>query len=92
MLFQYPINTKNSYIDNYHTAGIIEQIYDSKVELNINEWDSVLLNSADSYMKNLFTIQGNPKHRINQLYPNDIHSCAQGIITFSKLAGLKPEY
>ncbi|MEW5692641.1 MAG: hypothetical protein AB1765_05040 [Candidatus Hydrogenedentota bacterium] len=36
-VWYYTTNTKNSYIDNYHTAGIIEQIYDSKVELNIYE-------------------------------------------------------
>jgi len=44
------------------------------------------------FAHNLFLEDGLPKLRDNSIYPVDIHSCAQGIITFCELADFEPKY
>ena len=44
------------------------------------------------YTDNLFLRDGTPKIRDDSIYPIDIHSCAQGIITFYELVDLEPKY
>lgn len=88
----YTTDVTRSYIDNYHTGGIIDEILETMENLHYWEWKATLINATNYYQKQLFTKEGAPKNRDNQEYPYDIHGAAQGIITFSKMSRIIPEY
>ncbi len=88
----YTTDTAHSYVDNYHTGGIIDEIFEMMESLDYWEWKTTLMNAVTYYQKNLFTEKGAPKNRDNQEYPYDIHGSAQGIITFSKISRIDPKY
>jgi uncharacterized protein YyaL (SSP411 family) len=88
----YTTDVDHSYVDNYHTGGIIDEILETMEHLHDWRWKSTLLNAAQYYEQYLFTKEGAPKNRDNRKYPYDIHGAAQGIITFSKISRLEPEY
>lgn len=88
----YTTDVAHSFVDNYHTGGIIDEILETMEQLNYWEWKDTLLNAVEYYTKFLFTKTGAPKNKDNHEYPYDIHGSAQGIITFSKISRLKPEY
>lgn len=88
----YTTDVDHSYIDNYHTGGIIDEILETMEYLHDWRWKSTLLKAVQYYEQHLFTKEGAPKNRDNREYPHDIHGAAQGIITFSKISRLEPEY
>jgi len=88
----YTTNITRSYVDNYHTGGIIDEILETMENIDYWEWKTTLMNAVEYYQKHLFTEEGAPRNRDNQEYPYDIHGAAQGIITFSKISRIAPEY
>jgi rhamnogalacturonyl hydrolase YesR len=88
----YTTNVDYSYVDNYHTGGVIDGILETMENLNDWRWRPTLLSAVQYYEQELFTKEGAPKNRDNREYPHDIHGAAQGIITFSKISRLEPEY
>jgi len=82
----YGISPSQNWIDNFHTGYMIDCLgdyirYSSRYELERN-----FRRAARYYAANLFTDEGAPKYYPDQIYPIDIHSCSQAIITLSKLA------
>jgi len=53
---------------------------------------SELRKGLEFYADNLFLDDGTPKMLNDRIYPIDIHSCAQAIITFCELADFEPKY
>jgi hypothetical protein len=88
----YTTNIERSYVDNYHTGGIIDEILETMESLNSWNWKTILMNALNYYQKHLFTNEGAPRNRDNREYPYDIHGAAQGIITFAKMSRMNPEY
>lgn len=88
----YTTDVGHSYVDNYHTGGIIDGIFETMENLEYWKGKTTLIHAVDYYQKYLFTNEGAPKNRDNREYPYDIHGAAQGIITFSKMSRMKPEY
>ncbi|MBF0509573.1 MAG: hypothetical protein HQK57_11700 [Deltaproteobacteria bacterium] len=88
----YTTDFDRSYVDNYHTGGIIDELLEVMESLDHWEWKPLLLRAVEYYEKHLFTPDGAPKNRDNQEYPYDIHGSAQGVITFAKVSRLNPEY
>jgi len=80
-------------IDNYHTGFVLENlnIY-RRVTGNDFAYYNELRKGLDFYASNLFLEDGTPKMTNESVYPIDIHSCAQGIITFCELLDLSPNY
>ena len=76
---------KTDKIDNYHTGFVLESYLDIK-EYTPTQYDfePVELKGMDFYANKLFTKDSIPKLTPEKLYPIDIQSCAQSILTFIK--------
>ncbi len=80
-------------IDNYHTGFNLEHLYVIKEVLKDRfRYDKNLEKGAAYYRKNLFVKETVPKMESNSIHPIDIHNAAQGIITFSTLQKMNPQY
>ncbi len=78
--------------DNYHTGFILDSIlfysrYSGDDSFMHRYWSGLSF-----YEQRLFVPDGAPRYMWDRTYPLDIHGAAQGIITFSRAASLKPEY
>ena len=71
-------------MDNFHTGFILDSLANYERYTKDKTYNEVFEKGLKYYKKNLF--EGNiiPKYYNNSLYPIDIHSCAQAIITLSK--------
>lgn len=80
-------------IDNYHTGFVLECLNIVRRELSDEfKYEGELRAGLKFYKESLFLDDGTPKMTDKRVYPIDIHSCAQGIITFCELADFEPEY
>ena len=82
-------------IDNYHTGFVLECLNISRRALKGEfefEYERELRRGLEFYADNLFLEDGTPKLTNDSVYPVDIHSCAQAIITFCELADFEPKY
>ncbi len=77
-----PPNKLSFKIDNIHTGFVLESLETLKDDLPELKIDSAYLKGLNYYYHNLF--EGCiPKFDNNKIYPVDIQSCAQALITFS---------
>ena len=75
-------------VDNYHTGFVLECLNVCRRALGQNfKYNNELKKGLDFYAQNLFTKAGESRLSTKDKYPINIHSCAQGIITFQELAG-----
>jgi uncharacterized protein YyaL (SSP411 family) len=83
-------------IDNYHTGFVLECLNVCRRALAGEfKYVSELRRGLEFYADNLFLGDGTPKMynaAARGIYPIDVHSCAQGIITFCELADFEPRY
>ena len=79
---------------DFHQGFILDALYDfiRYIKPNDDKYMKALLKGAEFYKNEQFLPDGRCKYRWPKLYPIDIHNQAQGIITFSKLSEIKPEY
>jgi rhamnogalacturonyl hydrolase YesR len=75
----------HQWIDNFHTGYNLECISDYMKYSNDHSYNNELNKGFDYYIKTFFTDDGIPKYYNNSIYPIDIHSPAQFIITLVKL-------
>jgi len=88
----YTTDVRHSYVDNYHTGGIIDEMLETMENLNYWKWEKILNLATEYYRSRLFTEEGAPKNTDKKKYPYDIHGAAQGIITFSKMSRINIKY
>jgi len=82
-----------NFIDNYHTGFNLEHLCVIREVLKGKfSYDENLEKGARFYRDRLFVKETIPKYTSKLLYPIDIHNLAQGIITFSRLQELNPQY
>lgn len=80
-------------IDNYHTGFVLESLnICRRIMKKEFKYHIELEKGLDFYAKNLFLENGISKMQNNSIYPIDIHSCAQGIITFAELKDFNTDY
>jgi len=87
----YGTQAHHRWIDNFHTGFVLESLSDYinfASELNLK---SNLERGLKFYRDNFFLSDGTPKYYHNRIYPIDIHSCAQSIITLVKLGSLSEQ-
>ena len=77
--------------DSFHTGYNLEAIHFFSKASNKHNYQEVLEKGLNFYLKNFFTQEGIPKYYHNQIYPIDIHSPAQLLVTLAKM-NLLDEY
>jgi len=75
----------HQWVDNFHTGFNLECIYEYKKLTGDDSFEMNLHKGISFYLENFFTSEGVSKYYHNKLYPVDIHSPAQLIVTLSKL-------
>jgi len=79
---------------DFHQGFILESLNDFISYTNPDNYKymDALFKGIEFYKNEQFLPDGRCKWRHPRLWPIDIHNQAQGIITFSKLSDLRPEY
>lgn len=72
------------YHDNYHTGGILDALIEYYETTGEDSFNHIYWKALEYYKVNFFDSNGIPKWSDKSKYPIDIHSAAQGIITFVK--------
>jgi hypothetical protein len=75
----------HQWIDNFHTGYNLMCIADYSKYSGENEYYDCLNRGFDFYINNFFTDNGISRYYTNSIYPVDVHSPAQMVITLSKL-------
>lgn len=73
------------WIDSFHTGYNLMSIYDYMTIAKDNCFTEPLLKGLRYYKNNFFLDDFTPKYYNNKIYPIDIHSPAQSVITFIQL-------
>ncbi|HEX9917338.1 MAG TPA: delta-aminolevulinic acid dehydratase, partial [candidate division Zixibacteria bacterium] len=77
----YGTQAHHKWIDNFHTGFVLESLFDYINFASKRELRSNLVRGLKFYCENFFLSDGTPKYYHDRIYPVDIHSCAQSIIT-----------
>jgi hypothetical protein len=82
----YGTDAHHKWIDNFHTGFVLDCLYDC-IDL-IPRFDLLpnLEKGLKFYADNFFLPDGTPKYYHDRVFPIDIHSCAQSIITLTKFS------
>jgi hypothetical protein len=78
----------HKWIDNFHTGYNLECISDFIKYSGDRTFESNLEKGFEYYINTFFTGEGIPRYYNNSVYPIDIHSPSQMVITLSKLGKL----
>ena len=81
----YGHQSHHNWVDSFHTGYNLELIYEINKILNKSEYKEVINLGYQYYLKKFITNDGKVKYFNNTLYPLDVHSYAQAIITIIKL-------
>ena len=76
------------WIDNFHTGYNLVALKRFSEHTGNKELAKNITRGFQFYKKNLFTDEGVPKYYHNKLYPIDVHSIAQSIITLVELEAI----
>lgn len=87
-----PAETSGIGYDNYHTGGILDGLYDYMHASGDATHKTTYREVLNFYRRNLFLDDGTARLFSDRTYPVDIHSVAQGILTFVKAAALDGAY
>lgn len=79
----------HQWIDNFHTGYNLECLADFARYSGDHSFDSYLDRGIHYYLKTFFTSEGIPMYYNNSVYPVDIHSSAQLILTLIKTGNLE---
>jgi hypothetical protein len=75
----------HNWIDNFHTGFNLVALREYIANSGDRKFFQNLEKGYKFYRENLFLEDGRAKYYCNSIYPIDIHSIAQGIITFTRL-------
>jgi hypothetical protein len=80
-----------SWIDNFHTGFVLVSLDAVMRATGRDEWAGSLERGYAFFRERFFLADGTPKYYHDRLYPIDIHSAAQALVTFAALSRLDPE-
>lgn len=83
--FNYWGGESDSIIDHYHTGFVLRHLYTISISLNADFIKEPLKKGYNFYLEHMFTNNGIPKYTPNSLYPINIHSCSEAILTLTTL-------
>lgn len=72
-------------IDSFHTGFILESLKIYTETTGDSDYIDAIKKGLTFYQNNFFLENGAPKYFYNKLYPIDVHSAAQAVITLIKL-------
>lgn len=81
----------HQWIDNFHTGYNLECLSDYARYTGDHSFDSFFDKGMNYYLRTFFTPQGIPKYYNNSVYPVDIHSSAQLVVTLCKTENLEDQ-
>ncbi|HYP26189.1 MAG TPA: hypothetical protein VE262_05690 [Blastocatellia bacterium] len=73
------------WVDSFHTGFILVSLGNLIKDLGAFEWENNLERGFDFYRGRFFLADFTPKYYHDRLYPIDVHSAAQSVITFSEM-------
>lgn len=78
------------WIDSFHTGFAVVSLKHLIRYLDASVWKAALEGAYEFYEKRFFLADGTPGYYHDRLYPHDVHSAAQGVITFVEMTDLMP--
>jgi hypothetical protein len=78
-----------SWIDSFHTGFVLVSLKHLGEYLKVEGWKKPLFAGYEFYEKRFFLADGTPGYYHDRLHPHDVHSAAQGVITFVEMTELK---
>jgi hypothetical protein len=88
--WEYGEGSTQAWVDNFHTGYNLCALREIGANCGTEEFEPVVRKGFEFYRKNFFREDGAPKYYWNSVYPLDIHSVAQSIITLMKFKNLDP--
>jgi hypothetical protein len=79
-----------AWIDSFHTGFVLVSLRNLIEYLKASDWSESLRAGYEFYEKRFFLADGTPGYYHNHLHPFDVHSAAQGVITFVEMTDLMP--
>lgn len=79
-----------SWIDSFHTGFALVSLKHLIADLDKAEWRAAQEAGYEFYEKRFFLADGTPGYYHDRLLPHDVHSAAQGVITFVEMSDLMP--
>ncbi|HEX8185601.1 MAG TPA: hypothetical protein VF747_12635 [Blastocatellia bacterium] len=79
-----------SWIDSFHTGFVLVSLKRASGHLGGSEWLEGLKAGYEFYDERFFLADGTPSYYHDKLYPVDVHSAAQAVITFAEMTDLMP--
>lgn len=77
----------HGFIDGFHTGYNLEALKMISGSLGVDEFDPVIKKGLQYYKRTFLSAEGAVKYYDKSLYPIDMHSIAQAIITLLKVGG-----
>jgi len=84
--WKYGDDAKFGWIDNFHTAYVLESLY--RIDAVANQ--DAIRRGLDYWLDTFFLDDGAPRYFHNETYPIDIHSAAVAVATLTLLADFDP--
>jgi hypothetical protein len=78
------------WIDSFHTGFAIVSLNHIIGDLQEREWTAALQSAYEYYESRFFLADGTPAYYDKSLFPVDVHSAAQAVVTFTELTDLMP--
>ncbi|MBI5014760.1 MAG: hypothetical protein HZB55_04635 [Deltaproteobacteria bacterium] len=82
--YAWPARTSGVKHDNYHTGNVLDWILDYTTLTGDSSFRESFGRGLEYYRDHLFLADGTPKWRSDRVYPADVHSAAQAVVTFAK--------
>jgi hypothetical protein len=84
----YGEGNSQAWIDSFHTGFIIVSLKQIIKHLGRGDWAAQLIAAHEFYERRFFLADGTPSYYHDRLYPIDVHSAAQAVITFTEMTDL----
>lgn len=82
----------HSWIDSFHTGFVLCALDAYRRATNDPAVEESVRRGAAYYAERLFGPEGEPRFAPDRTYPMDVHSAAQGVLTFLQLRDLSPDF
>ena len=84
-------SSSQRWIDSFHTGFILVSLRNILRHLDLTAIESGLRKGYRFYADRFFLADSTPKYYHDRLYPIDVHSAAQAVITFIEMAEFMPD-